>query len=190
MDAHRRRIWINRLKLLGALALATSAITLMAHRDPPPLASPGAPMPALSLLNLDGSHLNPSLLSGRVVILNFWATWCPSCRAELPDLVRFSDSHHTDCLQMLGISTEDAHTVARFAQARGLTYPMALSDGSLEQKLAIEVIPTTLVLSPDGHIAARLEGPISPANLDRLIRPLLPNAVCSRSPSSAPPHAG
>jgi thiol-disulfide isomerase/thioredoxin len=96
---------------------------------------------------------------GKVVFLNFWATWCPPCVAELPGIQALYDRQLGDRVAFVLVATGDeADKVRKFIARKGYTVPVYLLDGPLPPAYASRVVPTTFVLSPAGQVVARHEG--------------------------------
>ena len=94
-------------------------------------------------------------LKGKVVMLNFWATWCPPCRKEMPDLEALYKQFEPQGLVILGISDDDPEKVREFVQKQGTTYPVLLDAGSkVNELLHIQGIPKTFVYNREGKIVA------------------------------------
>ena len=145
----------------------------LAAAVPPPVGAPpgaapgqrvvlgvGASAPDFSVTTLTGRKLSLKGLRGQYVFIDFWATWCPPCVAELPQLKRLAEAtkDRTDFL-MLGISLDqDRATLERFVKARGVSWPqvVGLAGGATQAATNYEVsgIPSTFLIDPDGNIAA------------------------------------
>jgi len=109
-----------------------------------------------TLTDLDGKSWNLKDLKGKVVLLNFWATWCPPCRKEMPDLEMLYRRFGAQGLIILGIDDEEAETVKPFIAQQGITYPVLLDPGRKVNTLfRIEGIPKTFVYDRDGKIFAQ-----------------------------------
>ncbi|MFN2595876.1 MAG: TlpA disulfide reductase family protein, partial [Pyrinomonadaceae bacterium] len=113
---------------------------------------------------------------GKVVLLNFWATWCPPCRAEMPDLVRMQREYAKQGLQVVGVTypPETAARVRRFVRRLGVNYPVAL--GTKETKSAFtqsETLPVTVVIDRDGKVSDIIEGILLPDEFEQKVKPLL-----------------
>ncbi len=112
---------------------------------------------------LGGVTVSLESLRGKTVFLNFWATWCPPCRAELPTLVSFAESLHGGSAILLGIdaaaSEKSLEAVQVFMQAKGITYPViADTDGKIAAQFGITSLPSTVVLSPEGILLEKHTG--------------------------------
>jgi len=134
------------------------------------------PAPDFSLRDLDGREVSLSQMRGKVVILNFWATWCPPCRQEIPDFVDLQKQYGAQGLQIVGVSMdqEGASVVRPFVQQNHINYTM-LVDG---QKIAglyggIQGIPTTFILDRQGRIAKKAVGFTSRSVFEKLVTGLL-----------------
>jgi peroxiredoxin len=91
-----------------------------------------------------------------VVLVNFWATWCPPCRKELPDLEALYQRFHSSGLVILAISDEDAAKVKPFVAEQKLTYPVLLDPGrKVNERFQVEGIPKSFVYGRDGKLAAQ-----------------------------------
>ncbi len=116
-------------------------MTLRFFRDP-------KPAPAFTVRDLEGREISTASLRGKVVIVNFWATWCGPCRAEIPDLVALQEKYK-DTLQVIGISEDEAgvEVVKRFAAEHKVNYPMAMMTPELEKMFpGISALPTSFIL--------------------------------------------
>jgi peroxiredoxin len=109
-----------------------------------------------TLTDLDGKAWNLKDLKGKVVLLNFWATWCPPCRKEMPDLEMLYRRFGAQGLIIIGIDDEETETVKPFIAQQGITYPVLLDPGRKVNTLfQIEGIPKTFVYDRDGKIVAQ-----------------------------------
>jgi peroxiredoxin len=109
-----------------------------------------------TLTDLDGKSWNLKDLKGKVVLLNFWATWCPPCRKEMPDLEMLYRRFGAQGLIIIGIDDEETETVKPFIAQQGITYPVLLDPGRKVNTLfQIEGIPKTFVYDRDGKIVAQ-----------------------------------
>jgi peroxiredoxin len=108
-----------------------------------------------TLTDLTGKSWTLQDLKGKVVMLNFWATWCPPCRKEMPDLEAIYTQFSSQGFVILGISDDEPDKVRQFVQQHGVTYPVLLDPGSKVNKLLhIQGIPKTFIYDREGKIVA------------------------------------
>ncbi len=132
--------------------------------------------PPWSLVATDGSVVSSTNLAGRVVLMNFWATWCPPCVREIPDLAEFQKAHAAEGLTIIGASVDkdDDKSVKSFVERNHLPYPVGIAGPGLVESFAANgPIPTTFVIDREGRFAARYLGALTRAELERAILPLL-----------------
>lgn len=126
-----------------------------------PLSEPFAVPEGFSITTTDGATLNIGAKEGRVQVLNFWATWCPPCLEEIPELNRLHEKHGSQNVQVIGIANKQSPAeVIPFAQRHEIAYPVvADSTGRLDDALGpIYVLPTTLIVRPSGRITHQVTG--------------------------------
>lgn len=112
----------------------------------------GKPAPDFTVTTLSGESITLSDLKGRRVILDFWATWCPPCIAEIPHFVQLSNEFHPQELFLIGISSEDVATLQSFRNEHNMNYPVASADLNPSPYGDIQAIPTTFFLDKNGII--------------------------------------
>ncbi len=112
------------------------------------------------LQTLDRRELRLSEFEGKVVLMNFWATWCPPCIEEMPSMQRLYESLPREQFEILAINMqEDRETVQRFISEHGFDYPILLDfDGAVARRYAVRGLPTSYVIAPDGSMPAALIG--------------------------------
>lgn len=135
-----------------------------------------AQAPVLALKNLSGRTVRLSAYKGKVVLLNFWATWCPPCRAEMPALVKWQRQYRTSGLQVIGVTypPTEASEVRQFIRSIRVNYPIVL--GSKETKAlfdAGDTLPYTVVIDREGRVRDRIEGIILDEEFEQKVKPLL-----------------
>ena len=130
--------------------------------------------PDFKLATLDGSEFMLSDFNGKVVMLNFWGTWCPPCRKEIPDLINLQNKYSKDGLEIVGItlSSGSASEIQKFVDDKNINYTVLTDMGNSETQQVtmqysqaigsqISSIPTTLVIDRDGYIVKGYLGPRS-----------------------------
>ena len=114
--------------------------------------------PAWELKDIKGNTVKLSDFKGKVVIVDFWATWCPPCRAEIPNFIALQDKYGKQGLVVVGISVDQggAPAVASFAGKNKINYPLVLADDKVAEQYGVtEGIPTTFVIDRKGNIVAK-----------------------------------
>ena len=108
---------------------------------------------------------------GRWVLINFWATWCPPCLKEIPDLISLYESHK-DKIMVIGVAmdSDDQQIVMDFVRRMSITYPTVLGNREIASQVDdISLLPSTYFYDPDGKPAARQQGIISRENIEKFI---------------------
>ncbi len=136
----------------------------------------GQKAPPLALKDLQGRNLRLSNYKGKVVLINFWATWCPPCRAEMPDLIKMQREYRSRGLQVIGVTypPQTAGEVRRFIRKLRVNYPVAL--GTKETKTLFdqsETLPVTVIIDREGNFRELIEGILLPEEFEQKIKPLL-----------------
>jgi thiol-disulfide isomerase/thioredoxin len=119
-----------------------------------------AAVPEITLTDLDGKSISSTQWRGKVTLVNFWATWCPPCRAEIPDLIALQEKYRGQ-LQIIGISQDEAppELVKRFVAAQQMNYPVAMTTPAVDKAFpGIAALPTTYMIDRDGRIVQRHVG--------------------------------
>lgn len=118
----------------------------------------GQPAPAFNLQTRGGEVMGPSKYPGKVVLLDFWATWCPPCRKQMPALRELDEDPALDeVLTILSINTDEQTperdgAVGRFVESRGLNFPVLYDNGHVSSLYGVRRIPTLVLISPDGQV--------------------------------------
>ena len=157
----RRRILQRALAVMASTGLPTA--NAQAARTLAYQVSPWAgPLADFSLVDTTGKIWRPDDFQGRSVLLNFWASWCEPCRAEMPSLQQVADQYDPDQLLVLTVNfKERAERVLQFAKSTGLTLPLLLDvDGQAASRWGVRVFPTTLGIDRQGKPAFRVQGEV------------------------------
>lgn len=134
-----------------------------------------AAAPDFTLQDLSGRDVRLADLKGKVVLLEFWATWCPPCREAIPGIERLHEAYHDKGLVTLGISMDDGDwdTVREFVKQYRIGYPVLKGNEDISTKYMIRVIPTLYLIDRNGIIAKQYVGGGNEDVLEKAIRALL-----------------
>src|SRR5215813_5674390 len=133
------------------------------------------PAPQLVLKDIEGRTLRLTDYKGKVVLLNFWATWCAPCRAEMPDLVKWQRKYKSQGLQVIGVTYPplEIAEAREFIKDIEVNYPIALGE---ERTKAMfdrgETLPVTVVIDKKGMVREVIQGIIFPEEFERKVKPL------------------
>ena len=149
-------------------------------------ATVGNPAPALNVSELDGQTFDLSALHGKVVIVNFWATWCPPCREEMPALDAFYRRYHGQGLEMIGVSADRSHDRSDVTKVmQSYSYPAAmLDDAKVNEFGTPDALPMTVVVDGNGVVRAKLtpdQTKVTEKSLSDAVLPLLPQKSAAES---------
>jgi peroxiredoxin len=170
-----RNKWMAVMAVGLALAASTASCaqnssemvrkTAMLHKD----------APEFVLKDLAGRKIDLKQYRGKVVLLNFWATWCASCRVELPKFDAWQKKYSGDGLQVLAVSMDDAVPPVRKAVQRlHLDFPVVMGDAQLGESYGgVLGLPVTFLIDRDGRIAGKEEGAVDLTALESKVRHLL-----------------
>ncbi len=152
------------------LAALAAVVALTACARP----APDNAAPDFSLTSPAGSPVSLSQQRGKVVLLNFWATWCDSCRAELPALRALAkDSRGRFVVLAVSVDDDPARVVPPFLAREKLDFPVAYADPAVLDAYAVRDLPTTFLIGPDGAIRGRYVGPLDASSVENDILQLL-----------------
>lgn len=138
---------------------------------------PATPAPEVKQFNAAATGKYIDSLKGKVVVVNFWATWCGPCRMEIPGFVKLQDKYGPQGLQIVGLSIDEKppDAVAAFAQKNGLNYPVhVVGPDTMKAWGNFEAIPMTFILDTNGKKVWEHEGYASAEEFEKQIKPLLP----------------
>jgi thiol-disulfide isomerase/thioredoxin len=164
------RGWVTRALLLILVAAVSNAVA--APRKSPLLNHPAPPFARTALTS---ERIVLSSLHGRVVLLNFWATWCAPCQVEMPRFVAWEDKYKAEGLSIVGVSMDDsAETVHSFLRRKKLNYPVVMGDEKLGLAYGgILGLPVTYLIDRHGVIRARFQGDTDLDAMENALRRLL-----------------
>jgi peroxiredoxin len=160
--------------LIGVIVLSSRTGTLAENSTPMPTILTSAP--AWQLQDLSGQTIHSTDYQGKVVILDFWATWCPPCRMEIPGFIDLQKKYQSQGLAVIGISVDQASpdSVKTFVQQIGINYPILQADDKVTAAYGgIEGLPTTIIIDRGGHIVKQYLGLTEKSEIEAAIKPLL-----------------
>jgi peroxiredoxin len=174
---------MKHLKTLGVVLAATLIfVEIILSNDSatdgkgPPAIGKTTVAPAWELKDTDGKTVRWADFKGKVVILDFWATWCGPCREEIPGFIALQKQYAKQGLVVIGVSVDadGAEVVRPFIQKSGMTYPVVLADDPLLQAFGdIEALPTTFIIDRQGRIVKEHVGVTDQAEFEKEIKALL-----------------
>ena len=178
----RKIVWLGLMAALLALGVAWISVSrvpdeeALARNERPPAPQAGFAAPDFTLETRDGETINLADLRGQVVLLNFWATWCPPCRAEMPAIQDVYDGYRDRGLTVLAVDVGEGDAqVAPFADERGLTFPILMDgDGAVSRRYQVRAMPSTFFIDQAGIIReVTLGGPMTEGFIESQVAGLL-----------------
>jgi cytochrome c biogenesis protein CcmG/thiol:disulfide interchange protein DsbE len=152
----------------GIALLATTVLLLGKNETqlaPAPVsyAAPSAELsgaaPAFTLVDVNGKSVSLADFKGKVVILDFWATWCPPCKREIPDFIKLQSEYGSKGVQIVGIALDQPGKVEAFVKDNGMNYPVLMGTNEVAASYGgVEAIPTTFIIDKSGKIVTKYEG--------------------------------
>ncbi len=167
--------------LVAAAVAAILAIVLVPLFRPDSLRSPGpsglagSAAPVYDLRDDRGNVVSLDRYRGKIVVLNLWASWCPPCRAEMPDLQRLAGAYAARGVVVIGVNQGESATRARtYAQALGIGFPIWIDEGQRYGRVFAALgLPTTVIVSRTGTIVRGFDGALSLDQMRAALAPLL-----------------
>ena len=158
------RLSLSLALVFTALVLLTSAIS----------AAEGKAAPDFALKDLGGKDISLDDYKGKVVFLNFWATWCPPCRQEIPGFIEAYEKYKGDGLVILGVAVSDReNSVKSYVEKSKMTYPVAMGDTKIVKDYDPgNAIPTTIVIDRDGNIFHKHVGFMDQSQVEKIFMDL------------------
>lgn len=130
------------------------------------------PAPAWALPGLDGRAINSEQFKGKVVVVDFWATWCPPCREEIPGYIKLQEKYGKDGLVIIGVSMDRAGpvTVKKFAELHGMNYVVVMGDAAIVEAFGgLDAIPTTFIIDRAGNLREKKIGMVETAKYEQTL---------------------
>ena len=167
----------KRLIIYGIVALCLLGLYLASRRtaSKPSATASGSLASDFSITDLDGKKLSLSDYKGKVILLDFWATWCTPCRAEIPHFVEMQNKYGPQGFQVIGISMDDdAKPVREFYRKYDLNYPVAIGDDKLAERFGgVLGLPVNFIIDRQGRIYAKHLGATEVSVFDEDVSKLL-----------------
>jgi thiol-disulfide isomerase/thioredoxin len=168
----------NLLTVVVVIVVAVALFFIVRRHGVPAAASAqqGAAAPDFSLTDLNGRPLALSSYRGKVVLLDFWATWCVPCREEIPHLIDLQNKYGSQGLQIVGVSMDDSPEPVRdFYQHFKMNYPVVMGDARTGELYGgVLGLPIAFVVGPDGKITSKHIGATDISVLEKEVLKLLP----------------
>jgi len=160
------------------IALGAGILVKRLNSAPPVLENKHDLLPAFTLPDVSGKQHSSSEWQGRVLVINFWATWCPPCREEIPDFIALQKKLEGKGLQFIGIAIEEQQPVAEYLRSMDNNYPMLIAGDngvglSIRMGNMLQAVPFTIVVNRQGEIVRRQPGEFSREELLAVVEPLL-----------------
>jgi cytochrome c biogenesis protein CcmG, thiol:disulfide interchange protein DsbE len=181
LDNLDRKVTRRRSRPIPQLTLAVVIIFSLlaataAHSQAASTVEEGSLAPEFALKTLDGKPVRLSDYRGKLVLVNFWATWCAPCERETPILVHLSNTYRDQGLVVLGIDQDDDTDAARkFAAGQAIPYPILVGDDETAHAyIGLQGLPVTVLVDRDGKVLKKMSGAITSASeLESVLRPLM-----------------
>jgi len=175
----QKQLWLFLILAAGGLVgcNAHSASPAQQTKAVLPTGEIGSRLPEFSATDLQGRPLSSSDLRGKVVLVDFWATWCQPCKKEMPGYQKLADRYGAQGFLVIGFKFEtmpDMEDPVQFAKGIGVRYPLAVATDDLKQKFGgIEGLPTTMLYDRNGALRWKIVGFKYTENVESALKPLL-----------------
>lgn len=169
---------MKKVILIGIAAIISLGVGLLARNGWPVLDSVKQPLPVFSLPDLSGKLHSASEWQGKTLIINFWATWCPPCKKEIPEFIALQKLYADQGLQFIGVAIDEKDSVDEYLSFIDINYPILIASDegvALAHKLGnlSDSVPYTIVVNAEGQIIHRHQGEFSKEQIVEIIKPLL-----------------
>ena len=170
-----RHPWLKRLIPSPVTAVLLIAIIWLWFHPPATLTAVNQPAPDVTVRLLNGQQLALASLRGQVVLVNFWATWCPYCIREMPAIASFSRDWQSRGFTVVSLSLDDNPATARaWLKRHDYRFVSGMADASIQQAFGgIRQIPSSFIIDQNGRLRERIRGQVTYDRLQNLVSPLL-----------------
>ncbi len=163
---------------IALIALGTGILTHRITAQPQDQGTQTTGLPDITLPDLDGNQRSLSEWRGKIIILNFWATWCSPCRKEIPEFIELQKQFEGKGLQFIGIAVEELEPAREYSKHAGINYPILIGQpAAINFSVAlgnmISTVPFTVIFDQQGNIVHRQLGEISREEILEKITPIL-----------------
>ena len=173
-----------RLLIVAVLALLSTVYVIKQFVFSPAVNAPANILLDARFSTLDGKEVALKTWRNKVIVLNFWATWCPPCREEMPELSRMHDQYKNQKIMVIGLSTDDLETTKTYIKTNPVSYPVLAGDMqamNFSESLGNTkgVLPYTVVVNERGKVIKTFFGRVNQPLLEKTLLPLLKNHASS-----------
>lgn len=166
--------------MIVLVAVMGLAAGILSHRQTRPSVAAEAASPALQFRfpDMQGQMQDVAQWQGKILVVNFWATWCPPCLKEIPEFIKWQQEYRSRNLQFVGIALDDSEAVAEYLQRVAINYPTLIAgeEGSqLAYRLGnvINAVPFTIIVNQQGQILHRQPGELTKRQFLQVVQPLM-----------------
>ena len=190
MPLNNRRRWVTVLSLIPALSLFAlmawalardignpEGLGINSHLGENPTTN--SEIPDFSVVSIDGEHITPKNLEGKVVMFDFWSSWCPPCRWEMPAFEQVWREYKNQDVMFVGIAVSDAEEDARaFVDTAGVSYPIGLdTTGEFTRNYRVKTLPTTILIDRAGTETRKMSNVANETVLKLFLKRLIENGT-------------
>src|SRR5512135_1039529 len=170
-----RRAFVKKWTPSPLTLILLGLIAFLWFRPPAEVSDENRAVPPWQVALTDGRLLTSDALKGKVVLVNFWATWCPYCRKEMPVIDEFTRDYRSRGFEVIAISVDDPpDKIAAWMKDKGYAFNAAPTNATVTATFgSVTSVPTSFILDADGHIRHKIAGQVYYARLEKLVAPLL-----------------